>query len=146
MYAQTPGCWPDLGEMDILEMIDGDGLAQGTYHWETTYPAANCSYPKGHLSVHGSLAIPGWATGFNEYAIERGNAHVAYVYNGLTIGNFSATGQQGDPKLWPVPWYLILNTAVGGPWPGPPNASTIFPATHVIDSVRVSTLAAPLGA
>ena len=35
-------------------------------------------------------------------------------------------------------WYLILNTAVGGGWPGPPSAATVFPALHAIDYVRVS--------
>lgn len=35
------------------------------------------------------------------------------------------------------PFYWILNTAVGGPWGGFPNASTVFPQFHTIDSVRV---------
>ena len=36
------------------------------------------------------------------------------------------------------PHYMMLNTAVGGAWPGTPNASTVFPAYHYIDFVRVS--------
>ena len=43
MMPDTAGCWPDLGEMDILEMINGDGRAHATYHWESNYPAKNCS-------------------------------------------------------------------------------------------------------
>jgi hypothetical protein len=31
----------------------------------------------------------------------------------------------------------LLNTAIGGPWPGPANASTVMPTNHTIDSVRV---------
>jgi beta-glucanase (GH16 family) len=43
-----PGvCDPDEGEIDILEMVDGNGQACGTYHWQTTWPASNCSYPVG---------------------------------------------------------------------------------------------------
>jgi hypothetical protein len=43
MMPDTAGCWPDLGEMDILEMINGDGRAHATYHWDANYPAKNCS-------------------------------------------------------------------------------------------------------
>jgi beta-glucanase (GH16 family) len=35
------------------------------------------------------------------------------------------------------PHYLILNTAVGGAWPGNPDATTTFPQFHDIDYVRV---------
>lgn len=41
-------CDPDEGEMDIMEMVNGNGLYEATYHWETTFPKANCSYPTGH--------------------------------------------------------------------------------------------------
>jgi hypothetical protein len=43
MMPDTAGCWPDLGEMDILEMINGDGRVHATYHWDANYPAKNCS-------------------------------------------------------------------------------------------------------
>ena len=36
-----------------------------------------------------------------------------------------------------VPFYMILNTAVGGDWPGSPDAYTTFPQYHYIDYVRV---------
>ena len=49
-------------------------------------------------------------------------------------------GDVGKPVFWDPAggWYLILNTAVGGGWPGPPSAATVFPALHAIDYVRVS--------
>jgi hypothetical protein len=43
MMPDVEACWPDLGEMDILEMINGDGRVHATYHWEANYPAKNCS-------------------------------------------------------------------------------------------------------
>ena len=39
------------------------------------------------------------------------------------------------------PMYLVMNLAVGGVYPGPPDASTQFPATFAIDHVRMSTAA-----
>ena len=49
-------------------------------------------------------------------------------------------GDASKPVFWDPAggWYLILNTAVGGGWPGPPSAATVFPALHAIDYVRVS--------
>ena len=42
------------------------------------------------------------------------------------------------PEFYDVPYYMILNTAVGGPWPGEPNAQTKFPLYHYIDYVHVA--------
>ena len=43
-----------------------------------------------------------------------------------------------QPKFFDVPWYLILNTALGGGWPGSVTNETAFPITHEIDYVRVA--------
>lgn len=59
MMPNDASCDPDEGEMDILEMIDGDGIAHGTYHWQTTWPQRNCSYPTGHESMSGDTALYG---------------------------------------------------------------------------------------
>lgn len=44
MMPNDESCDPDEGEIDILEMIDGDGYAHSTYHWQTSWPAKNCRY------------------------------------------------------------------------------------------------------
>jgi beta-glucanase (GH16 family) len=41
------------------------------------------------------------------------------------------------PWVFDHPFFIILNNAVGGDWPGPPNAGTQFPANMTIDYVRV---------
>lgn len=156
-------CWPDTGEADILEMINGDGFAHGTYHWTAGYPARRCAYPAGHESFTAQLAIPDWDTTFHEYAIERGPTYIAYVYDGVVIVNQTGTAAgpppanasaaaaagndagapvpspapPGKPLYWDVPFYVILNTAIGGPWPGNATDETAFPVEHVIDYVRV---------
>jgi len=35
------------------------------------------------------------------------------------------------------PFFLLLNVAVGGDWPGSPDATTVFPQTMLVDYVRV---------
>ena len=139
MMPDTNACDPDQGEMDILEEISGQGVGYGTYHWETTYPKKNCSYPVGHERQYGTRHLPSdWNSNFHEYAVEHGETYVAYVYDKTVILN-ATKGSSPPPLFWPQPFYLILNTAVGGSWPGSPNASTVWPAHHVIDFVRVTT-------
>ena len=48
------------------------------------------------------------------------------------------TADPAAPLFWPVPFHLILNTAIGGAWPGEPDARTVFPTYHRIDYVRVA--------
>jgi beta-glucanase (GH16 family) len=43
---------------------------------------------------------------------------------------------------WPFdqgPQFVILNLAVGGSWPGSPDATTVFPSTMLVDYVRIYT-------
>ena len=42
------------------------------------------------------------------------------------------------PWVYDHPFYIILNNAVGGDWPGAPDASTVFPQRMLVDYVRVS--------
>jgi beta-glucanase (GH16 family) len=131
-------CDPDGGEIDILEMINGNGQACGTYHWQTTWPSKNCTYPVGHKSVHDCLPMPeDWSTIYHEYAVEHTQDYMAFVVDGKTTVNTSTTDQHGA-EFSDLPFFLILNTAVGGTgtWASAPNADTAFPTYHKIDYVR----------
>jgi len=134
MMPDDTSCDPDEGETDILEQVSGLPALYATYHWQTTWPAANCSYPKGHKSVSNHTALPTWNVEFHEYALERTLDYVAFVYDGVTVANTSGS----DALIWGMPFYLIINTAIGGSWPGEPNASTVFPVTHAVDYVVAS--------
>ena len=145
LMPEDASCDPDEGEPDVLEMVSGDGLAVTTYHWQTTYPAANCSYPDGHLEVTASTPMPDdWGSAYHEYAVERARDRVAYVIDGVTVLNASADAADPNaPLFWPTPFHLILNTAIGGAWPGEPDAGTVFPTYHPIDYVRVARAVTP---
>ena len=136
MMPDVPNvCDPDLGEMDIMEMINGDGQSHGTYHWETTYPNKPCAYPDGHEQVSNLVTLAaGWNATFHEFSVERGTHHLAFAVDGVVYVNTS------KPMFWTVPWYAILNTAIGGPWPGEPTPDTVMPVYHTIDYVRVATI------
>ena len=131
-------CDPDLGEMDILEMIDGNAQAYSTYHWQTTYPKKPCAYPEGHHQLDNFTSLSaGWNSTFHEFSVERGSEHLLFAVDGTVILNTSTALPR--PLLWSVPWYVILNTAIGGSWPGEPTDTTVMPIYHTIDYVRVAT-------
>ncbi len=46
-----------------------------------------------------------------------------------------------NPWVFDGPFFVILNVAVGGGWPGSPDATTRFPQQMTVDWVRVSRLA-----
>ena len=137
LMPHDDSCDPDEGEMDIMEMVNGDGKHYSTYHWQDDYPKTKCAFPHNHQSVAAMANLTrGWNTTLHEFAVERGAEHVAFALDGKVILN--ATSKQGGAKFSPVKWYLILNTAIGGGWPGPPQPETVFPITHEIDYVRVA--------
>ncbi len=72
------------------------------------------------------------------FAIEWSPDQVIWRLDGQLYFSY-AKGQLAAGTAWVFdhPFFILLNLAVGGGWPGPPTASTIFPATMLVDYVRV---------
>jgi len=136
MMPNDDSCWPSHGEMDILEEINGDGVAHATYHKNTTSPG--CGKDSAGTA---SMKISTMHTEFHEYSVERSLSSLLFVYDGVVVYNSTVNSLDVLPG---IPWYLILNFAIGGPWPKPVNSSTIFPSSVFVDYVRVSKPTAQL--
>mmetsp|Transcript_29220 Transcript_29220/g.82986 ORF Transcript_29220/g.82986 Transcript_29220/m.82986 type:complete len:313 (-) Transcript_29220:120-1058(-) len=126
----------DEGEMDITEMINADGTVYHTYHWLTSWPQMQCGdFETHHKSVAKGHRVQDFGGEFHEYAVERTRDRIVYAVDGRVV--FSASAAADGFTLSKSPFYLILNTALGGAWPGPISEETELPAEHAIDSVRV---------
>jgi beta-glucanase (GH16 family) len=115
----------------------------GTYHWQTTWPAKNCSYPVGHQSIHECTALPAdWGSTFHEFAVEHTQEYLAFVVDSKVLVNVSKADKRA-PLYWDMPFFLILNTAIGGAgtWAKPPNSDTQWPTYHRIDYIRSNSRA-----
>eukprot|EP00756_Hemistasia_phaeocysticola_P053366 Hpha_TRINITY_DN2892_c0_g1::TRINITY_DN2892_c0_g1_i1::g.171261::m.171261 len=125
-------CWPKHGEIDIMEMVDGNSWLHGTYHWSDG--ADKCTGNHQSSMLH---HMSGWDTDFHEYAAEWAADHVTFYVDGTAYWWVPHV----PAPTWPAwPMYVLLNTAIGGAWPSPPDSSTEFPNYHVVDYVRVSQL------
>lgn len=131
-YFEGTG-WPSCGEIDIMEMIGGgegkDDTVYGTAHWSDssgTYASYGGSY---------QLDDGIFADTFHVFSIEwNENEIVWYVdgnqYNVIDITTDGLSEFQEE-------FFILLNVAVGGDWPGSPNSSTEFSQKMYIDYVRV---------
>ena len=131
----TSVSWPTCGEIDIMENIGCEpGMVHGTMHGPG-YSGAN--------GIGGSYTLPNGAAvadAFHLYALEwETNALRWYVDGQLYFTTTPANLLPGAPWVYNSPQFLLLNLAVGGNWPGNPDASTAFPQQLLVDYVRIYT-------
>jgi beta-glucanase (GH16 family) len=123
--------WPLCGELDIMETVNGLPTAHGTTHCGVGEQGGPCNEPIGR---GGSVGLPdnGWHTWTLQ--VDRTNGEGGWkgeVIRWLKDGNVfhQLSGADiGDEGIWATlahsPMFMILNVAVGGSWPGDPNAAT----------------------
>ncbi|MFC5173054.1 glycoside hydrolase family 16 protein [Streptomyces mutomycini] len=122
--------WPGQGEIDICEVVGGEPrTVYGTAHGPTYF---------NENGIDGSTTLAADASqAFHTYAVDKQPHRITWSVDGKSY--FTLT-----PPMLPAPrdWvfeqdmHLLLNVAVGGDWPGPPDTSTPSPATMTVDYVR----------
>jgi beta-glucanase (GH16 family) len=119
------GGWPASGEIDIMELLGNQpNKIYSTLHWATN--GANTQSQGTYTFKTGTFADT-----FHVFAFEwEAGKQRMYVDDSLFY-----TGTHGAP--FDKRFYFILNVAVGGSWPGNPDASTVFPNDMVVDYARV---------
>jgi hypothetical protein len=88
----------------------------------------------------GALKLPDEPhNGFHTFAVEINEDEIAWLFDGYEYQRYTADEVNRGKFRWPFAqtFHLILNLAVGGNWPGYPDDATPFPATMLVDFVRV---------
>ncbi|MBT8102487.1 MAG: family 16 glycosylhydrolase [Gammaproteobacteria bacterium] len=129
------GPWAASGEIDIMEYLgDEPDTIFGTIHYGASFPGNLFSSTEFTLS-----GPPSFHDDFHTFAIEWENGEIRWYVDGVQFASRDSWFSTGGPFPAPfdVDFHLLLNLAVGGNLPGPPDGTTVFPQEYVIDYVRV---------
>jgi beta-glucanase (GH16 family) len=122
--------WPKCGELDIMEVVGDFSVNHGSAHGP--------GYSGGNPLTGVYYSGVNLAASFHTYAMEWEPGEVRwYVDNNLYERRTRADLPPGTNWVYDHPFFIILNIAVGGNWPGSPDGSTSFPQTMKVDYVHV---------
>ncbi|QWF76759.1 Beta-glucanase [Amycolatopsis sp. CA-230715] len=124
------GNWPADGEIDIMENV---GFEPNTVHGTIHGPGYS-----GSGGIGAGYNGPNFSDDFHTYAVDWSPNKITWSVDGNTYQTRTPNDLNGNKWVFDHPFFLILNLAVGGYWPGDPNGSTQFPQQLVIDYVHVS--------
>ena len=124
--------WPSCGEIDIMEMVGGEGAndrtVHGTIHWSNSGNHANYG---GSTSLSGGKLADEW----HVFSIIWDENEIRWLMDDVEFQTADIT--PAELSEFHANFFFIFNVAVGGNWPGSPDASTEFPQTMAVDYIRV---------
>jgi beta-glucanase (GH16 family) len=122
--------WPP--EIDVLEILGHQpNIAYMTVHFEDAEGV--------HRSSGGQWTGPDFSAGWHTFGVDWQPTAIVWYVDGVERRRYTIRDH-----IPAEPMYLLLNLAVGGTWPGAPDASTVFPASYEVDYVRVWSSRPPM--
>jgi len=128
--------WPSCGEIDIMELIGHEpDSVYGTLHYGIphTYTSGKYTLPEGRT----------FSGEFNIFSLEWAEGEMVWSVNDqeyFRMSDWFGVTPQGEmpfPAPFNEPFYLQINLAVGGDWPGYPDPTTVFPQQLRVDYIKV---------
>lgn len=124
--------WPNDGEIDIMENLGREPtISHGTIHGPgysgADGPGESFTLPDGAV----------FSDDFHTFAVEWEPEEIRWYVDGEHFSTKTPADIGGNRWVFDHPFFIILNLAVGGEWPGNPDETTVFPQRLIVDYVRV---------
>ncbi|OOQ57625.1 family 16 glycosylhydrolase [Mucilaginibacter pedocola] len=135
MLGQNIGTvgWPQCGEIDIMEQTNTSNLTLGTMHWNNN----------GHVYYGGNTPVN--VTGYHLYAVEWDANSIKWYVDGTLFHTGNIQNNINSTEEFQLPFFIILNLAVGGDLPGNNINAGAMPASMYVDYVRVYSISGGTG-
>lgn len=118
--------WPKCGEIDIMEHINNENLNHGTMHWDNNGQTADYGRP-----------VTCDESKYHTYTLQWDKNSLKWLLDDNKYWEGSIADNVNSTEEFHKPFFILLNMAVGGNWPGNPDNTTTFPDTMFVDYVRV---------
>ncbi|MFK3647823.1 carbohydrate-binding protein [Lysobacter enzymogenes] len=119
--------WPDSGEIDIMEHVNNENRTYGTIHWRDH---------NGNYAQYGgntALNVADW----HVYAVEWDANAIRWYVDGNKFHEASIQNSVNGTEEFHRDFFVLLNFAIGGNWPGFNVDESKLPAKMHVDYVRV---------
>jgi len=122
--------WPASGEIDIMELVGHQpNVTHGTAHWGN--PGDPSTFEGSSISLDEKFSEQ-----FHVFSLVWEQNSIQWYMDETLFHTITPTNTQGATYRFNDPFFMVFNLAVGGNWPGSPDASTVFPQQMEIDYVR----------
>ena len=121
--------WPACGEIDIMELVGHQpSTLYGTVHWSNAGQHAQ-------YGGHTNLSSGTFNDAFHVFSITWDENYIKWLLDDQVFHTIDIT--PAELSEFKQKYFFIFNVAVGGDWPGFPDATTVFPQRMIVDYIRV---------
>jgi beta-glucanase (GH16 family) len=124
------GVWPQSGEVDIMEFLG--------HQTNKIYGTLHASNNGVHVSSQANYVLPtgNYTDEYHVFSVVWKPDTIRFYVDNIHYGTKTAANLSGSFPF-DQRFYILLNLAIGGNWPGAPDITTVFPADMSVDYVRV---------